>query len=93
MLTCQQYFIGPSKVHVASLSAYYNFISVLTTLSSLEKVESRGGVGNEAAISLIQKFWDSAMAMGPLDDEDDSRRYLNSLIKNHGQFFTLLLLY
>lgn len=31
------------------------------------------GVGNEAASSVMQKFWDSAMSIGPLDDDDESR--------------------
>ncbi|XP_073008220.1 CBS domain-containing protein CBSCBSPB5-like isoform X1 [Typha latifolia] len=43
------------------------------TNAAVATVESSGGIGNEAAISLIQKFWDSAMAMGPLDDDDDAR--------------------
>lgn len=32
------------------------------------------GVNNEAASSLMQKFWDSAMALNPIDDEDETRR-------------------
>lgn len=33
-----------------------------------------GGVANEATSSMMQKFWDSAMALGPLDDEDETLR-------------------
>lgn len=32
------------------------------------------GVGNEAASSMMQKFWDSAMALSPNDDDDELRR-------------------
>lgn len=32
------------------------------------------GVGNEAASNMMQKFWDSAMDLTPLDDEDETRR-------------------
>lgn len=35
---------------------------------------SSWGVGNEAS-TMLQKFWDSAMAIGPLDDDDDSQRF------------------
>lgn len=31
------------------------------------------GVNNEAASSMMQKFWDSAMALTPVDDEDETR--------------------
>lgn len=38
------------------------------------KVENSGGAGNETTISMMQKFWDSAMAIGPSDDDEDTRR-------------------
>ncbi|KAJ4818748.1 CBS domain-containing protein [Rhynchospora pubera] len=41
------------------------------THAAVSTVENNGGVSNEAAISLIQKFWDSAMSM-PMDDDDNS---------------------
>ncbi|MCI13336.1 CBS/octicosapeptide/phox/Bemp1 (PB1) domain protein, partial [Trifolium medium] len=31
-------------------------------------------MNNEAANSMIQKFWDSAMAFTPNDEEEDSQR-------------------
>ncbi|RWW56531.1 hypothetical protein BHE74_00036745 [Ensete ventricosum] len=35
---------------------------------------SSSGAGNETASAMMQKFWDSALSLGPLDDDDDSRR-------------------
>ncbi|KAK9120116.1 hypothetical protein Scep_018209 [Stephania cephalantha] len=31
------------------------------------------GVGNEAASTMMQKFWDSALTLGPLSDDDETR--------------------
>ncbi|KAG6495456.1 hypothetical protein ZIOFF_043280 [Zingiber officinale] len=31
------------------------------------------GAANESASAMMHKFWDSALSLGPLDDEDDSR--------------------
>ena len=49
------------------------------THAAISVVESSGsGVGNDdAAISMIQRFWDSAMALGPLDDETDSHSQMS----------------
>lgn len=47
------------------------------------QVESSGGDGagsEDAAASMIQRFWDSAMAMGPLDDETDTQSQMRLLI-------------
>lgn len=32
------------------------------------------GVNSEAANTMMQKFWDSAMASSPIDDEEETRR-------------------
>lgn len=32
------------------------------------------GANSEAANNMMQKFWDSAMALTPVDDEEDGRR-------------------
>lgn len=37
------------------------------------------GVNNEAASSLMQKFWDSAMALGT-DDDEETRRLLTLML-------------
>lgn len=38
------------------------------------QVGNSGAAGSEATTSMMQRFWDSAMSSGPLDDDDDSRR-------------------
>ncbi|KAM0934880.1 putative CBS domain-containing protein CBSCBSPB [Dioscorea sansibarensis] len=43
------------------------------TNAAVASVENSGGAGNEATISMMQKFWDSAMAIGPSDDDEDTR--------------------
>ncbi|THU50499.1 hypothetical protein C4D60_Mb06t20860 [Musa balbisiana] len=54
-----------------------NIVSVIDVLNithaALATFESSAAVGNEAAISLMQKFWDSAMATGPSEEDDDTR--------------------
>ncbi|XP_020106408.1 CBS domain-containing protein CBSCBSPB5-like isoform X1 [Ananas comosus] len=75
-------------LHLPVLDRDGNIVSVVDVIdithAAVTTVESRGGVGNEAAISLIQKFWDSAMAMGPLDDEDDSRSETSMKMASEG---------
>jgi hypothetical protein len=50
------------------------------------QVESSGGGGDgsagsdEAASSMFQRFWDSAMALGPLDDETDTQSQMRFII-------------
>ncbi|KAF8390664.1 hypothetical protein HHK36_025191 [Tetracentron sinense] len=43
------------------------------THAAIASVGSSGGVGNEAASTMMQNFWDSAMALGPLDDDEETR--------------------
>ncbi|XP_039133399.1 CBS domain-containing protein CBSCBSPB1 [Dioscorea cayenensis subsp. rotundata] len=43
------------------------------TNAAVASVENSGGAGNETTISMMQKFWDSAMAIGPSDDDEDTR--------------------
>ncbi|KAA8542102.1 hypothetical protein F0562_023254 [Nyssa sinensis] len=43
------------------------------TQAAVATVGSTAGVTNEAASSMMQKFWDSAMALTPLDDEEETR--------------------
>ncbi|XP_058103123.1 CBS domain-containing protein CBSCBSPB5-like [Magnolia sinica] len=42
------------------------------THAAVATVGNTGGVGNEAASAMMQKFWDSAMALGPLTDDEDT---------------------
>ncbi|XP_078434236.1 CBS domain-containing protein CBSCBSPB1-like [Wolffia australiana] len=41
------------------------------THAAVATVGSTGGIGNETN-NMMQKFWDSAMAVGPVDDDDDT---------------------
>ncbi|XP_057474886.1 CBS domain-containing protein CBSCBSPB5-like isoform X1 [Actinidia eriantha] len=43
------------------------------THAAVATVGSTAGVSNEAASTMMQNFWDSAMALAPLDDEEDTR--------------------
>ncbi|XP_057464934.1 CBS domain-containing protein CBSCBSPB5-like [Actinidia eriantha] len=43
------------------------------THAAVATVGSTAGVSNEAASTMMQNFWDSAMALDPLDDEEDTR--------------------
>ncbi|KAK8560156.1 hypothetical protein V6N13_061252 [Hibiscus sabdariffa] len=42
-------------------------------ISTLSQVGSTSGVNNEAATTMMQKFWDSAMALPPNEEDDESR--------------------
>ncbi|KAK4395599.1 CBS domain-containing protein CBSCBSPB4 [Sesamum angolense] len=50
------------------------------TQAAVATVGSTAGVNGEAANSMMQKFWDSAMELAP--DDEDSRRFENSLKLN-----------
>lgn len=41
--------------------------------AAVASVGSTAGIDNEAASTMMQKFWDSAMASAPADDDSDSR--------------------
>ncbi|CAN6578587.1 unnamed protein product [Malus baccata var. baccata] len=43
------------------------------THAAVATVGNTAGVSNEAATTMMQKFWDSAMALGPNDDDEESR--------------------
>ncbi|KAL8097859.1 CBS domain-containing protein CBSCBSPB5-like [Apium graveolens] len=43
------------------------------THAAVATVGNAAGVNNEAASSMMQKFWDSAMALSPIDDDDETR--------------------
>ncbi|XP_022921415.1 CBS domain-containing protein CBSCBSPB5 isoform X2 [Cucurbita moschata] len=43
------------------------------THAAVATVGNASGIGNEAASSMMQKFWDSAMALSPIEDEDELR--------------------
>ncbi|KAL8226524.1 hypothetical protein R6Q57_016356 [Mikania cordata] len=41
--------------------------------AAIATVGNATGVNNEGGNSLMQKFWDSAMALAPIDDDDETR--------------------
>ncbi|KAL1812371.1 hypothetical protein ACET3Z_022436 [Daucus carota] len=43
------------------------------TQAAVATVGNAAGVNNETASSMMQKFWDSAMALSPVDDDDETR--------------------
>ncbi|XVE54477.1 hypothetical protein DITRI_Ditri03aG0084800 [Diplodiscus trichospermus] len=43
------------------------------THAAVATVGSTSGINNEAATSMMQKFWDSAMALPPIEDDDETR--------------------
>ncbi|OVA17476.1 Phox/Bem1p [Macleaya cordata] len=49
------------------------------THAAVATVENSGGVGNEPASSMMQTFWDSTMALGPLDDDEEAARSEGSM--------------
>ncbi|XVE54478.1 hypothetical protein DITRI_Ditri03aG0084800 [Diplodiscus trichospermus] len=42
-------------------------------VATVSQVGSTSGINNEAATSMMQKFWDSAMALPPIEDDDETR--------------------
>lgn len=43
------------------------------THAAVVTVSNTGGANSETAINIFQKFWDSAMQLGPTDDDDETR--------------------
>ncbi|XP_009375201.2 LOW QUALITY PROTEIN: CBS domain-containing protein CBSCBSPB1 [Pyrus x bretschneideri] len=43
------------------------------THAAVATVGNTAGVSNEATTTMMQKFWDSAMTLGPNDDDEESR--------------------
>ncbi|XP_044494468.1 CBS domain-containing protein CBSCBSPB1-like isoform X2 [Mangifera indica] len=54
-------------IHIthAAVATFYKF--------SIDEVGSTAGANSEATNSMMQKFWDSAMALSPNDDDEDER--------------------
>ncbi|XP_021286282.1 CBS domain-containing protein CBSCBSPB5-like isoform X1 [Herrania umbratica] len=42
-------------------------------VATVSQVGSTSGINNEAATTMMQKFWDSAMALPPNEDDDETR--------------------
>ncbi|KAK3162873.1 hypothetical protein QOZ80_1BG0094820 [Eleusine coracana subsp. coracana] len=64
-------------LHLPILDKDGNVVTVVDVLqithAAIATVGSSGGSGTEASSAMMQRFWDSAMSIGPLDDDDDSR--------------------
>ncbi|GJM92031.1 hypothetical protein PR202_ga08458 [Eleusine coracana subsp. coracana] len=69
----------PESTTVEKIVSYPdgNVVTVVDVLqithAAIATVGSSGGSGTEASSAMMQRFWDSAMSIGPLDDDDDSR--------------------
>ncbi|KAF7072503.1 hypothetical protein CFC21_077613 [Triticum aestivum] len=51
------------------------------THAAISIVES-SGTGDEATISMIQRFWDSAMALGSMDDETETQSLMSDATRS-----------
>uniref|UniRef100_A0A0D9V9P2 CBS domain-containing protein n=1 Tax=Leersia perrieri TaxID=77586 RepID=A0A0D9V9P2_9ORYZ len=64
-------------LHLPVLDRDGNVVTVVDVLhithAAIATVGNSAGAGSEAASTMMQRFWDSAMSIGPLDDDDDSR--------------------
>ncbi|KAJ8772400.1 hypothetical protein K2173_027577 [Erythroxylum novogranatense] len=64
-------------LHLPVLDRDGNVVAVVDVIhithAAVATVGNSGGVNNEAASLMLQKFWDSAMTLSPHEDDDDSR--------------------
>ncbi|KAJ1286873.1 hypothetical protein BS78_03G385500 [Paspalum vaginatum] len=64
-------------LHLPVLDRDGNVVTVVDVLhithAAIATVGNSGTAGSEATSAMMQRFWDSAMSIGPLDDDDDSR--------------------
>ncbi|CAL4959693.1 unnamed protein product [Urochloa decumbens] len=64
-------------LHLPVLDRDGNVVTVVDVLhithAAIATVGNTGAAGSEATSAMMQRFWDSAMSIGPLDDDDDSR--------------------
>ncbi|CAN6381290.1 unnamed protein product [Urochloa humidicola] len=51
-------------------------------ISIMGQVESSGEGNDDTAASMIQRFWDSAMALSPLDDETDTQSQMSEATRS-----------
>ncbi|KAJ8426705.1 hypothetical protein Cgig2_020692 [Carnegiea gigantea] len=70
--------------HFLVFSDYFNLLGteghvvavvdvINLTHAAVVTVSNTGGANSETAINIFQKFWDSAMQLGPTDDDDETR--------------------
>ncbi|PWZ34079.1 hypothetical protein Zm00014a_005319 [Zea mays] len=64
-------------LHLPVLDRDGNVVTVVDVLhithAAIATVGNSGAAGSEATSAMMQRFWDSAMSIGPIDDDDDSR--------------------
>ncbi|KAJ8752617.1 hypothetical protein K2173_005506 [Erythroxylum novogranatense] len=64
-------------LHLPVLDRDGNVVAVVDVIhithAAVATVGNNGGVNNEAASLMLQKFWDSAMTISPHEDDEDSR--------------------
>ncbi|XP_047054701.1 CBS domain-containing protein CBSCBSPB1-like [Lolium rigidum] len=64
-------------LHLPVLDTDGSVLTVIDVLhithAAIATVGNSAATGSEATSSMMQRFWDSAMSSGPLDDDDDSR--------------------
>uniref|UniRef100_K3ZM35 CBS domain-containing protein n=1 Tax=Setaria italica TaxID=4555 RepID=K3ZM35_SETIT len=51
-------------------------------ISIMRQVENTGEGSDDAAASMIQRFWDSAMALSPLDDETETQSQMSEMSRS-----------
>ncbi|CAA7396278.1 unnamed protein product [Spirodela intermedia] len=63
-------------LHLPVVDRDANIVSVIDVIhithAAVATVGSTSGIGTETTNNMMQKFWDSAMAFGPIDDDDDT---------------------
>ncbi|KAJ4961175.1 hypothetical protein NE237_021085 [Protea cynaroides] len=57
---------------------------ILITHAAIATVGGSGGVGNETANNMMQRFWDSAMALEPSDDEEETESEVSLKLPSDG---------
>ncbi|PVH34177.1 hypothetical protein PAHAL_8G163900 [Panicum hallii] len=73
-------------LHLPVMDRDGSIISILDVIdithAAISIVESSGEGSDDAAASMIQRFWDSAMALGPLDDETDTQSQMSEATRS-----------
>ncbi|MQL84434.1 hypothetical protein Taro_016935, partial [Colocasia esculenta] len=63
-------------LHLPVVDRDGNIVSIIDVIhithAAVATVGNSGGIGSEATNSMMQKFWDSAMSFGPVDEDDDT---------------------
>ncbi|ONK58512.1 uncharacterized protein A4U43_C09F13840 [Asparagus officinalis] len=54
------------------------------TNAAVATVENSGGLGNESTVSMMQKFWDSAMAIGPIEEDEETKSEASMKLASDG---------